>query len=98
MRRINGRQIKRRVESERVRVDSTRGISEGNNSKRGMKQTGFDGIAELWWDSLESVQAALAMPAGQAASALLAEDEARFIDMEASTIFFTEENEVVAFD
>ncbi|MDG1943164.1 MAG: EthD domain-containing protein [Halioglobus sp.] len=68
------------------------------SAERGMKQPGFDGIAELWWDSIESIQAALSTQAGQAASSLLAEDEARFIDMEASTIFFTEENEVVAFD
>jgi hypothetical protein len=35
---------------------------------------------------------------GQAASALLAEDEAKFIDMEASTIFITEEHEIVSLD
>ncbi len=34
--------------------------------------------------------------AGQKASAILAEDEARFINMEASTIFFTEEHEVIS--
>ena len=34
--------------------------------------------------------------AGQLASATLGEDEARFIDMESSTIFFTQEHEVIA--
>jgi uncharacterized protein (TIGR02118 family) len=83
--------IKRYVQSH------TRNAELGNavSSARGMKQTGFDGIAEIWWESFESLQETLITEAGQAASALLAEDEARFIDMEASTIFFTEEHEVV---
>ena len=63
-----------------------------------MKQTAFDGLAEIWWDSFESLEAILGTESGQAASAILAEDEAKFIDMEASTIFFTEEREVVSLD
>jgi hypothetical protein len=68
------------------------------SSARGMKQKGFDGVAEVWWDSFETFEAALGSETGQAASALLAEDEAKFIDMEASTIFFTEEHEIVSLD
>jgi uncharacterized protein (TIGR02118 family) len=59
---------------------------------RGMKLPSFDGLAEIWWDSYQELQAALETQEGQSASALLAEDEARFIDMEGSTIFFTEEH------
>ena len=63
-----------------------------------MKQAAFDGLAEIWWDSFEHLETVLATEPGQIAGAILAEDEARFIDMEASTIFFTEEHEVVAPD
>jgi len=86
--------IKRYVQSHTKHADFVNSVS----SARGMKQTGFDGVAELWWDGFESLQAVLSTTAGQAAGALLAEDEAKFIDMEASTIFFTEENEVISLD
>jgi uncharacterized protein (TIGR02118 family) len=59
---------------------------------RGMKLPSFDGVAEIWWDSYEEMVSAFETEEGQSASAALAEDEARFIDMEASTIFFTEEH------
>ena len=62
---------------------------------RGMKVQAYDGVAELWWENIETLQGALASEAGQAAGAMLAEDEARFIDLEASTIFFTEEHTVI---
>jgi uncharacterized protein (TIGR02118 family) len=51
----------------------------------------FDGIAELWWDSLDDLLAAAGSEDGQRANARLAEDEARFIDLERSSIFLTEE-------
>jgi len=60
-----------------------------------MHLAGFDGIAEVWWDSHDDLLAALDTEEGQLSSAALAEDEARFIDMENSTIFFTEENVIV---
>lgn len=53
-----------------------------------------DGLVELWWDSEEEMQAAFSSPEGQAASAALAEDEARFCDMSSATAFLTAENEV----
>tara|TARA_R110002072_G_scaffold95501_1_gene210576 strand:+ start:499 stop:876 length:378 start_codon:yes stop_codon:yes gene_type:complete len=68
----------------------------GISSDRGMKQEGFDGVAELWWDDLESLMTATNSDIGKVAGQLLAEDEAKFIDMEASTIFFTEEHEVIS--
>ena len=67
-------------------------------SERGMKLSGFDGITEVWWENIEALQSALGTEVGQAASFLLAEDEASFIDMEASTIFFTEEHNIFSFD
>jgi uncharacterized protein (TIGR02118 family) len=52
------------------------------------------GITEVWWDSIEELEAALATPEGAAAGARLAEDEAKFIDFGRSTIFLTEEHTI----
>ena len=54
----------------------------------------YDGVAELWWDSLEALGAATASPDGQAAAAALLEDEARFIDFPSAAIFLTEEHPI----
>lgn len=51
----------------------------------------YGGVLELWWDSLDEVVAALRSPEYLAASAILAEDEARFIDLATSTVFLAEE-------
>ena len=56
----------------------------------------FDGVAELWWDSLDDLAGAFGSEDGQRANAELAEDEARFIDLERSSLFLTEEQ--VMFD
>lgn len=55
----------------------------------------FDGVAELWWESLETLQAATATPAGQTAGAALLEDERRFIDLAHSPLWLCEEREVI---
>ena len=54
-----------------------------------------DGVAELWWDSLETLGAPGATEAGRAAGAELLEDEKKFIDLSRSPLFFTEVNEVL---
>ena len=56
----------------------------------------FDGVAELWWESLDDLLATLGSQDGQRANAELAADEARFIDLERSSLFLTEEQ--VIFD
>src|SRR3954464_10587337 len=56
----------------------------------------FDGVAELWWESLDDFLAVIGSEEGQRANAALAEDEARFIDLERSSLFLTEEQ--VLFD
>ncbi len=73
-------------------------LGANTSSERGMQQEGFDGIAELWWSDLDSLLSATGADAGKIAGQLLAEDEMKFIDMEASTIFFTEEHEVISLD
>jgi uncharacterized protein (TIGR02118 family) len=60
-------------------------------AQRGMT-SGYDGLAELWWESEETLQAAFISPQGIDAGAMLVEDEAKFIDLAKSTIFFSEEH------
>jgi uncharacterized protein (TIGR02118 family) len=52
----------------------------------------YDGVAEIWWDSLEALAAASGSEEGQRANETLHQDEARFIDFEGSSIFLTEEH------
>jgi uncharacterized protein (TIGR02118 family) len=55
----------------------------------------FDGVAELWWDSIEDLQAGVGSPAGRAAGEELLEDERRFIDLARSPLWVGEEYVVV---
>ena len=56
---------------------------------------GYDGVAELWWDSLDSVIENGRRPEAQAAAALLLEDERRFIDLPRSPLWWGEEKVIV---
>ena len=84
--------IRRYVQSHTIQPEFGLAVS----SARGMKQLGFDGIAELWYDSIEAIEETAETTAGREANAVLAEDETRFINMEASPIFPTEEHEVIS--
>jgi hypothetical protein len=55
------------------------------------------GITEVWWDSLAEFQAAMTDPAGAAAIADLAADEATFIDIAKAQIFLTREHPIFDF-
>jgi uncharacterized protein (TIGR02118 family) len=52
----------------------------------------YDGAAEAWFDDMEAVRRAVATPEYAAAR----EDEARFIDLERTTLMFTEEVPIIA--
>jgi uncharacterized protein (TIGR02118 family) len=54
----------------------------------------YDGVAELWFDSLEDM-AANRSPAAAGAGRELLEDEGRFIDLANSPIWFAEERTIV---
>ncbi|HKV56483.1 MAG TPA: EthD domain-containing protein [Candidatus Binataceae bacterium] len=60
---------------------------------RGMG-AGYDGITEVWWDSLEDLSAGFSTPEGREAGRALLEDEAKFIDFARSYIFLTEEHTI----
>lgn len=53
-----------------------------------------EALTEVWWTSREEMEAAFASAEGQRASALLAEDEAKFCDMTRMSAFLSYENEV----
>jgi len=55
----------------------------------------YDGVAELWFDSLEALAANGARPEAQAAGALLLADERRFIDLSKSPLWWGEERPIV---
>ena len=84
--------VRRYVQSHTVNEPRLAMVSE----VRGSAGLDFDGVAELWWDSLDSLLAAVSTEAAQVASRELLEDEARFIDLANSPVFFSEELEVVS--
>jgi uncharacterized protein (TIGR02118 family) len=70
-------------------------LDDAISAPRGCESRFYDGVAELWWDSLDDLTAAFVTEAGQAAAAELLEDENRFIDLPNSPIWLGEENVVV---
>ena len=62
---------------------------------RGSEPRYYDGVAELWWDSVEDLVEASSSENGQAAANALLEDERRFIDLPNSPIWLGEENVVI---
>ena len=55
---------------------------------------GYDGVAELWFDSLEQCLAARG-PQAREAGRILLEDERQFIDLSRSPIFFAQEHPIL---
>ena len=62
---------------------------------RGLETADYDGVAELWYDTIEALVAATQTEEGGRHGAILAEDEAKFIDFSRSRLFFGHENIVV---
>ena len=55
----------------------------------------YDGVAELWFDSLEALAAAGGTPEGKAAGRRLVEDERTFIDLARSPVLIAAEHPIV---
>jgi len=70
-------------------------LNDAARQPRGCKPP-YDGLTELWWDSAEELAAVLQSEAGQNINMELGQDEARFVDLANSSVFFTEEH--VIFD
>jgi uncharacterized protein (TIGR02118 family) len=58
---------------------------------RGEMEPHYDGVAELWWSTEAELEEATRSDAGRAASAALLEDEAKFIDLPESPLWFAYE-------
>jgi len=52
----------------------------------------YDGVVEIWWDSIEELEAASLTPEGIEASEELLNDEKQFIDLTRSSFWFCEEH------
>ena len=85
--RVSVPQMKRYVQSHTI----PGAPSETLRASRGAKEP-YDGITEVWFDSLEALGASSEQ--GLAAAQQLYEDEAEFIDFANSAVFLTEEHEI----
>ncbi len=78
-----------------LRYVQTHTIDDGSNEAaqqaRGKMEPHYDGVADLWWSTEAELEAAMASEAGQAAGAKLLEDEAQFIDLPQSPLWFAYE-------
>lgn len=68
-------------------------VSEPIRASRGAPED-YDGVAQLWWDSLEDMAAAVAEPAAIEAGRRLLEDERKFIDLARSPLWWGEEKAI----
>ena len=57
-------------------------------------QAPYDGVTEVWWETMAALERGMSSPAGIEAQAQLIEDEARFIDFRHSRVFMTEEHQI----
>jgi len=83
-------QIRRYVQLHSLPAEAGAGL----RASRGAPED-YDGVAELWFDSLEAIQENSRRPEAQAAAARLLEDERQFIDLARSPLWFGEERVVV---
>jgi hypothetical protein len=70
------------------------GLSQAIAASRGAP-AGFDGVAELWWDSVEDFASGASTHEGREASRILLEDERRFIDHSRSPLWISVEHPII---
>ena len=68
-------------------------INAALQASRGAEEP-YDGVAELWWESREDLEQALATPEAQQAGRELLEDERRFIDLGRSALWLGSERPI----
>ena len=68
-------------------------VSEPLRATRGGPQ-GYDGVAQLWWDSLDDMALSANDPKAAEAGKMLLEDERKFIDLSRSPLWWGEEKVV----
>ncbi len=67
-------------------------LNEGLRTSRGMLPE-YDGVAEVWFESVEALMEGLNSAEGQKLGVALLEDEKNFIDHSKSSAFMVEEHE-----
>jgi len=67
-------------------------VLNGMVERRGGERVACDGIAEIYWDSVEDMIAANRSPEGQKANAEIVEDEKRFLLLPSLQFFLGEEH------
>lgn len=82
--------IRRYVQLHSLPVEASAGIRASREAP-----PEFDGVAELWFDSLEALVENGRRPEAQKAGAMLLEDEKRFIDLPKSPLWWGQERVVV---
>lgn len=84
--------MKRYVQSHTLAGTIGDAVHDGLAASRGTKAP-YDGITEVWFESLEAMGGG-SSEAARAAGQRLLEDEAEFIDFADSAVFVTEEHEI----
>jgi uncharacterized protein (TIGR02118 family) len=69
-------------------------VNEALRASRGGPEA-FDGVAELWWESIEDLREAAGSEEGRKAGDALLADERRFIDLARSPVWVAEEVPIV---
>lgn len=82
--------IKRYVQTHSIDHEFNGGLRASRNAPEG-----YDGVAELWWDSIEDLMAAGETEAGRQAATELLTDEAKFIDHQSSPLWVAEQKVIV---
>jgi len=60
---------------------------------RGLEEP-YDGVTEIWWESVDVLREAMATPDGSRAMEELLQDEATFIDFGRSRLYLTQEHSI----
>ncbi|OLO36357.1 ethyl tert-butyl ether degradation protein EthD [Alkalihalophilus pseudofirmus] len=101
-REIHGPLVKKHAEVLRIRryiqqpsIENVK-IQEKIRATRNTEIADYDGVAELWWDSLEDHAEPRRSQEGVAAADALLEDEKRFIDLSRSRIWYATEREIIS--
>jgi uncharacterized protein (TIGR02118 family) len=69
-------------------------LNENIRKARGMTEE-YDGVGEIWWQSEEDFLSAISSPECQKLREMFVEDEAKFVDLSASSAFFTVEHVII---
>jgi hypothetical protein len=83
--------IRRYVQSHTLRTV----LDEPLRAARSLDPEPFDGVAEIYFDSVEAVLAVLSTDPGRTIGAELVADEQKFVDLARSPIWIAEEHVVV---